>query len=203
MSYRNDHDAALLRVAALEREVAHLRTVRRVEPLRAPHRARTALTALAIALTSGIATLVVTHTSGASPEAPTPPDSVADATRAVLRRCIAAIAPLPGPLTAASTDPHSPNADSIAPIFATAAGCRDELAFAIRSRSFDPPLQEVLERWRFAEDALCNRIWLIATYYASSPYLSDRYQSAQQLWREFHAAHDARDIALRSVVDRL
>lgn len=184
MSYRNDHDAALLRITALEGELAQLK---KQPPALAkpPQRAWPAIAASLLgvgAVVAAFAAMRATHNTEveAAPTLAAPLE---------LRTCAAGIRRVS--LDAGSTDPRG-GAASVAPLAATGAACRPELA---RVAVDDPKL----ERWRVAEDRLANVISLITVYYGNDPYALDHYASAPQLWREYEHARAERDLVLGSL----
>lgn len=217
MSYRNDHDAALSRVDALEAELETLRVAyereraqrdaEKLPPERTPRPlwAIGLVSAGVIALGAGFALRArgtearaprpVTRNEAAVERGPLPQD-LAD-----LRACREAIVPLATPLTATSTDPHGAHAD-VAPIAKTGAPCRRLLQSA-DSLALDPALHALVTRWSLAEDELIGAITRTRVYYASEPYEADHYASAPQLWREYDRALSARDAVLRDLAPLL
>lgn len=191
MSYRNDHEAALLRVDALEQEVARLRTAAPPKP--APKkRSRASLYRFGLGMVLTGACVVGIMSRDRTPAAASPPPvELPVAAPGALAACIAAIAPLDREIDATTTDPHG-SANSTAWIAKTAAPCRKE----INSIEIDPAVRGKLARWAATEDKLDNSISLIAIYYGNNPYELDNYASAPQLWREYHRTHAERDEAL-------
>ena len=200
MSYRNDHEAALLRVDALEQEVARLRSApTSTTPAAATKRSPVASwfrIGLVLGLAgAGVVAMIARDrpTAAASSlaiERVELPPSLAG-----VRTCIAAIKPLDRAIDATTTDPHGA-ANSTAWIAATGAPCRTLLASLDELDEPDPVLRDKLGRWATAEDKLVDPISLITVYYASDPYALDNYASAPQLWREYHRARLERDDAL-------
>ncbi len=190
MSYRNDHEAALLRVDALELEVARLQKG-------APEKAATKPRSHASLFRVGLAVVLVGAGIAAfiGRDRPTVAAAPAPATERVVpkevgfRDCIAAIAPVDHEIDEITADPHGA-AEPIAWIARTGASCRAEL-----TKSTDPAVR----RWAAAEDKLADPISLITVYYGGNPYTLDHYRSAPQLWREYHRARLARDTALAEV----
>lgn len=206
MSYRNDHEAALHRVQALEDEVARLRTAATAstptpatKPRRRSSRHYLARAGLATVLVGASVMAIVSRdrpTAVAAPSAPTAPIRAAaiPESLAPLRDCVAQIAPLTTTLDATTTDPRGAGG-AIDEIARTGASCRRELA-AYAGVELDPAVRDQLRRWSTAEDTLANEISMLAVYYGDDPYGLDNYASAPQLWREYHRARIARDDAL-------
>lgn len=189
MSYRNDHEAALLRVDALEQEVARLRKTAPPEKPATKSRARASLFRIGlVALLAGAGVAAILGRDRPTvAAAPAPVEQVKPKVVAPdLRDCIAAIAPVDVKLDETTTDPHGA-AEPIAWIAKTGASCRAELA-----KSSDPAVQ----RWADAEAKLADPISLITVYYSGDPYTLDHYGTAAQLWREYHRARLVRDDAL-------
>lgn len=198
MSYRNDHEAALLRVDALEQEVARLRSApTSTTPAAATKRSPVA-SWFRIGLVLGLAGAgVVAMIARDRPTAAAASIAIENRVElpqslAGVRDCIAAIEPLDRAIDATTTDPHGA-ANSTSWIAATGAPCRTLLASLDEP---DPVLRDKLGRWATAEDKLVDPISLITVYYASDPYALDNYASAPQLWREYHRARLERDDAL-------
>lgn len=192
MSYRNDHEAALLRVDALEQEIEQLKKAAPVvdKPATKP-RSHASLFRIALAtllVGAGVAAFVARDRPTVA-AAPAPAIEVGPKVAPSLRDCIAAIAPVDRKIDETTTDPHG-DADSVAWIARTGASCRADIA-----HSTDP----AIERWAAAEDKLADPISLITVYYGSDPYRLDNYSTAAQLWREYHRARIARDDALAQV----
>jgi hypothetical protein len=195
MSYRNDHEAALLRVDALEQElssmmVARLQTTAPTEKPATKSGPRASLFRIALAVVlvgAGIAAIIGRD----RPTVAAAPAPVEQGMPKVggFRECIAAIAPVDDKIDETTTDPHGA-AEPTAWIAKTGASCRAELA-----RSTDPAVR----RWAAAEDKLADPISLISVYYGGDPYTLDHYGTAAQLWREYHRARVDRDAALAEV----
>ena len=128
MTYRNDHDAALMRVAALESELAQLKKQQQPAPPRRRSRWPSVLIGVVAvgAFAGALTTMRVTHNTEAeaAPEVASAPAVGTD-----LRACAAAIQHVH--LDAASADPRGPQHASISPLAATGAACRPELADGI------------------------------------------------------------------------
>lgn len=199
MSYRNDHEAALLRVDALEQEVARLRSAPQPEAQRpAPKRRPYAslLRAGVAMLLAGIGVVAIIGREHPTVEAALPPAVervVVPESVAALRSCIAAIKPAEG-LNETTTDPHGA-ANSPAPIVKTGASCRNQLA-SLGELQLDPVVEDKLRRWAVAEDKLADPISMITVYYGADPYALDNYATAPQLWREYRRALATRDAAI-------
>lgn len=195
MTYRNDHEAALLRVDALEQEVARLRSAPAPAAPKPATKRKTHASLLRVGLAvvlAGAGLVAVVSRDRPVVQAAPPPAMVAPAAVDPLTDCIAKIAPLDRAMNETTTDPHG-DASSIAVIAKTGAPCRGELA-AITVE--DPALSAALQKWAKAEDRLADPISMIAVYYGSNPYTLDNYATAPQLWREYNRARDARDAIL-------
>jgi hypothetical protein len=197
MSYRNDHDAAVARVDALQHEVERLAAEN--EKLRVPAASvrkssfglglATVLGGSAVAAIGGLLLGLTTSASG-SPPAPEPepaPSGVAlnDLMPMSLADCANAIAPRP------TTDPHKPL--DVAALERTGASCRAALR-ALAAE--DANGEDSVTGWARTEDRLANRISLLVVYYSSNPAVLDGYAAAPRLWTEYDAALTARDAAL-------
>ncbi len=212
MTYRNDHEAALQRVAALETELARLRRNAppepRIEPPRPTfsHRFGWAMAGLGMVITAvGISLYTVRMIDGfedeeafqspAPPEPPMEAPSLASAPAppelASLHACRAGIVPLDPRLGVDTTDPHGEHPLSVRTIEHVAAPC-DPAATA----DLGPDVQHRIEAWADTEARLSNAISLIETYYDANPYALDNYATAPQLWRELRHAISDRDRAL-------
>lgn len=215
MSYRNDHDAALSRVDALEAELDAMRRKYERDVAEKPPQERTSrprwiagglLAVMTVATGVGLAMLIrLALIDREAPPATAP--AVADAPAILpsdvlaLRECRDAIAPLTVKLTAETTDPHGAKMDT-APIVRTGAPCRRLLQTA-DSLGITPELRPLVAQWSLAEDELIGSITRTRVYYASDPYAADGYRSAQQLWKEYDRALTARDAVLRDLAPRL
>ena len=203
MSYRNDHDAALARVDALEQEVAKLRA----SAPAAPHKehgnaSRGGMPVLAVAgslvaLVAGIAggVAIAIGNEDASPRIEAQPPVVESVSRETLTACATAIAARPALLDADNTDPHRAQPVSVGSLHRTGAACRDELRAMAATASRGE--RDALGKWAAAEDELAGTISRIQVYYSSDPYKLDGYATAKQLWVEYDRALDGRDGALR------
>ena len=213
MSYRNDHDAALLRVDALETELETLRLAYERErareeadkpPSKRKSRAAWVAAAGVLALTAGTAVGAVMLFHSPTP-APTPVVAVTAGPvfddHALLRQCRDAIAKLPGKRDATTTDPRGLRT-SVAPIVTTGATCRPLLANADKL-AIDPELRALVAKWSRAEDELVGSITRTVIYYESDPYAADGYTSAQQLWKEYDRAVTVRDAVLDKLAPAL
>jgi hypothetical protein len=213
MSYRNDHEASLLRVDALEAELEVLRLAyerqRATNDAEKPlpkRRSRTAwiVAGAMIALTAGTAIGAVSLFRATAPEEPRPSEPAATTgtptmadDRTLLRECRDAIVPLADPRTAETTDPHGLHR-SVAQIAETGAPCRRLLADADHL-AIDPTLRAAVVRWSQAEDQLIGDITRTMIYYQSDPYAADGYRSAPQLWKEYDRDVTARNAVLRDL----
>ena len=200
MTYRNDHEAALARVDALEQELAQLR---KTEPVR-PKPSRGGMPGLAIAggilaLAAGVAGGVAIAI-GSEPAAVKQPASEvrgepgvgASGDRGTLTSCANAIQPKPA-LDAESTNPRGPHRLSVDAIGRTAAPCREQL-HAFVGGSADE--RDALWQWAVSEDELAGTISRIEVYYANDPYKLDDYSTARQLWLEYDRACHVRNRVL-------
>jgi hypothetical protein len=209
MTYRSDHDAALARVDALERENAKLtadnaklREAADGMQWRAANRVRHPGSRRLVAVVAGgtlfatalIAGVLSAHeqTRRTSQRFEVRSTGIA---RERLEKCARAIAPKPA-LDAVSTDPRALDAASIAPVKATAAPCRDDLHVFLDSGLIDADERRSVEAWRKAEDELAGAISRLVVYYGSDPYSLDGYTTARQVWVEYDRAVAARDDAL-------
>jgi len=216
MSYRNDHDAALARVDALETEleqmaVAYEKTraaLAETQPVR-PARTYGGFAAAIIGLTTVAAGvgLAFTRTRGADVAeapvavavAPSPYDS--SALTADLVTCLAGVEASMHSSTrfdADTTDPRGALARSPQPIIAIGAGCRPALDKAVADTSLDAETRALLGRWVAREDELAGAIGRITVYYGSDPYVLDGYATAGQLWRELDRARESRDALIEA-----
>jgi hypothetical protein len=188
MSYRNDHDAALARIDALEAELAKLRTP---EPPPVPRsrwpRVLGVLVPLSLMAVSGVFGYASRPHKAAPPAAETrEPD---------LRACKSAIAHVSG-FDAATADPHATAPRDVHAIEPTGAACRSELASLAQDLRLTQQQRDALRRWSATEDELAGDISRIVVYYDSDPYKLDGYTTAGQLWKEYDAAVHSRDAAL-------
>ncbi len=218
MSYRNDHDAALLRVDALEAELETLRLAyerqREKDDADKPPPKRKSRTAWIVAggvlsLTAGtaIGAVALFHATSRTEQSAEAAISIetggrpAIDDRSQLRDCRAAITPLTMRRTAETADPHGTHLP-VAPIADSAAPCRSLLA-AADHLDIDPALRELVAKWSRAEDELTGCISRTLVYYASDPYAADGYRSAPQLWKEYDRAITARDVVLEQLAPAL
>jgi hypothetical protein len=212
MSYRSDHEAALMRVDALEAELARVRRETPSKP--APPKKRGG--ALTFVITAAAVTITLLLGKVAWVALASPPTAQAamikpaiepamlpNETRS-LRACIADIAPVAGSVDETTTNPrHATGASPVSWVPLTGAGCRSEITAAAQSMTVPDDLRTIVQRWGTAEDVLAGTISLIVVYYENDPYALDGYATAGQLWREYHAARLARDSVLREVAQVL
>jgi hypothetical protein len=192
MSYRNDHDAALARIDALEAELAALQSATPEPEIAKPRRGVPWLTlGVALSATIAVGTMfgVFEFNQGIN----------RGREQAVATLTLAPVAPStrsydgcraqithPLGLSAGSTDPRG-SAHDVHAIVHTEAPCRLEL-----QHSTDPAIR----RWSRAENELAGDISRIVVYYEHDPYTLDGYTTAGQLWKEYDAAIVERDAAL-------
>lgn len=196
MTYRNDHEAALARIDALEHELAEVRATpaRAPEQLLAPryrNRAGIVMGACTVGLFGGIVGGFVLG-SGPDreprPHAATKPAVSAPVQRDVIRRCADWIQE-----NARIADRQPPRAETIAHV---GAPCRGELHDYIRSPDLSDGEREALWQWAVQEDELVGDIARIEVYYTNDPEKLDSYASESQLWREYDRAYAGRNRAL-------
>lgn len=198
MTYRNDHEAALLRVDALEQEVARLRTA--APPPKPATKPRVGASLLRIGIAMLVTGVGVAAVVGRDRPAAVAAPAIVEVAQPVeveldsVKDCIAKIAPLDRALDETTTDPNGA-AVSTANLAKTGASCRVEIA-ALANSAASPELRDKFRRWSIAEDKLADPISLITVYYANNPYALDHYSTAPQLWREYHRARNARDAVL-------
>jgi hypothetical protein len=215
MSYRNDHDAALARVDALEAELeqmagdyeqARAALAERTRPVPRRRTRNGPVVALLLAATSISAGVALVLTASPSePEAPVaararaaadiPPASVdlvtcLDGIEASMR--------VETVFDAETTDPRGALARSPQPITGFVASCRPELARAASDGSLDARTRALFSDWQAREDELTGAISRIVVYYGSDPYQLNGYATAGQLWREFDRARESRDALIRA-----
>lgn len=208
MTYRNDHEAALARIDALEHELTELRAAPApAEPVehRAPRpRDRTAvvLTACTVGLFAGIVGGVMLGLGGESPREPRPHTVVKHDSSAPVRRdfilwCADAIRQ--GPIRSTQlTDPHGTHALRIEPTGHTGVACRDEVNQYVTSPELTANEREALWQWAVHEDELAGASSRIEVYYANDPAKLDGYATAPQLWLEYDRAYYGRNRAVDS-----
>lgn len=203
MTYRNDHEATLLRADALEREVARLRAEAAKNPkgdARAGVGRRTiAVTVAAGAVAAGVLGAVLLAALGIGISAR---DADADAMNeridaietttnaSALDACIESIAPVPG------TDGTRLTVGEIRAVETTGAPCREDLLQIASTNLWSPSEKDALRRWAAAEDRLANAISMICVYQSSGPDKLDGGATAHQLWSEYIRAHRERDRAI-------
>jgi hypothetical protein len=190
MSYRNDHDAALNRVAALESELARMRAEREGKPeVPAKQVARGggvgAAAAFAVLAVSGVAAWAWVKAEPAPEVQPAPVE---------VREPMAVQAPV----FEGSADACMDAIDERAAHDAMATDPRGEAkAVAVVMRGSAVCHLPSTAGWASPEAEVINVTSLITVYYESNPYAMDNYASAQQLWREYHRARARRgDVAL-------
>lgn len=211
MSYRNDHDAALSRVDALEIELETLRLAYEKQQAQvpthvapAPRRATWLAIGVLAAVCGGLTTYQVIRSNGETSAedivevAPIAAPTYGMDDREELRLCAAAIEKLGTTRTAANTDPHGSRALPVKPIVETGARCRLILK-DWRTIDVDDALRPKLAEWARAEDELVGSITRTVIYYDNDPYRADNYVSAPQLWREYDRAIATRDAVLEQV----
>lgn len=189
-TYRNDHEAALARVAALELELDKARKSKATPVATSPRPRRKPWPVFA----ASVAGLVVGMASGVALAVVGAPDS-ARVDRDKLSSCANEIE-APAGFGADETDPHQVAPISIKPIARTAAPCRDELHAMIELAQLSRDERDALWKWAVQEDELAGAIARIEVYYASDPYELDSYSTAKQLWIEYDRAHTSRNRAL-------
>ncbi|NVB83808.1 MAG: hypothetical protein HOV81_35865 [Kofleriaceae bacterium] len=210
MTYRSDHDAALARVDALERENAKLtadnaklREVadgidRNGAANRVRHPGSRSVVAIAatgtLLATALIAGVLSAHEQARQTSQRFEVRSTGVA-RERLEKCARAIAPKPR-LDEVSTDPRALDAASVEPVKATGAPCRDDLRVFLDSGLIDGRERRLVDAWRKTEDELAGAISRLVVYYGSDPYSLDGYTTARQVWVEYDRAVTARDAAL-------
>lgn len=185
MSYRNDHDAALSRVDALERELAQLRGERKAEEKRkriAPEKGHRVLGVVAVGagvIACAVGVLwsmtareyparIVEEPEMQAPEAEVAPEPIV-MSREACERSIEEWAVR----DARATDPRVAGHESAEVILRRAVVCAGVL----------PSVEQE------------NVTSLITVYYESDPVALDGYATAEQLWREYHRARAGRGIA--------
>ena len=206
MSYRNDHDAALARVDALEHENAQLAaenlTLRgggTTEPRPTVNKHGLVLAMIAAA-TAGtvIAVFASGDTSPPRPhfELPAPsPEPALHMTRVMdLDKCTLAINEHPGYADDKATDPHGSHQALDGVMRST--GCRDEIRWTLDTAVLSTEQRHALVTWADAEDRLANSVSMIGEYYAHDPYDLDGYSTAPQLCTEYNRALEIRNHAL-------
>jgi hypothetical protein len=212
MSYRNDHDAALHRVDALEGELARLRKEYDAKsrqpapdvPTKPIRRGWIGIVMVAVVVAAWV--YRESRTTTVQPAVPAPViEQVVVKQKPVapapdLRSCANAIEKLSIRLDASNTDPHGATRDgtprqSVSRIAGTGAGCRAALSAHAKSSG-----DELFVAWSAAEDQLAGTITRILVYYNDvDPYVLDNYATADQLWREYDAAIVLRDQALARI----
>lgn len=197
-TYRNDHEAALARVEALEHELAEARRQRR-KPGGAPAPVSrkpwplfaAGLIAGSIGIAAGVALAVAGSSEPAALGAPAPPH----VDRSELASCANTIEAAP-PIGAELSDPHEAVPLPVTALARTIAPCRAELHTLIEVAPVSAEEREALWRWALHEDELAGAISRIEVYYRSDPYQLDNYSTAEQLWREYSRAYEQRNDAL-------
>ena len=197
MSYRNDHDAALARVDALESEIARIKGEQLPAPSAEHIPARPPWALLAALGASSIVGLGFGIAAGAHADAVQSPQArqVGRIERALLERCADHIQPSPH-FTAELADPRAAKPVNVDAIVHTGAACRDDLRTFIATSMISNAEHAQLSTWLATEDELSNSISMIVTYYGSDPYRLDGYSTARQLWLEYDRAYFQRKQAL-------
>ncbi len=209
MSYRDDHDAALARIDALEVELERLQRetppAAPPPPARRPSRTLTLVAGVAGTLAAfALIGVFVPEAPHPAPAQPMPAQIALDpGDRAALRLCLDMIETkhVTG-LDEYSTDPHG-TARPVAPIVAVGTACRDELARLAQNSSLDDAQREAVTAWQADEDELAGAISRLVVYYESDPYKLDGYQTAPQVWRELDLARTERDQLIAKLDARL
>lgn len=218
MGYRNDHDAALARVDALETELEqmaleHEKTRTALagqKPVVVRSGTSGAVAAAFLAMAAlGVSMTVAMLRKADDPEVTVPvpvavPAAVALAApepspyyvTADLASCLAGVEASMHNSTrfdAETTDPRGAIARSPQSIIALGARCRPALDEAVRNLALRDTARALLARWVEREDDLAGAISRITVYYGLDPYALDGYASAGQLWRELDRARESRD----------
>lgn len=208
MSYRNDHDAALARVEALE--VDNARLAQENATLRAPAqvlpralwlspRKKALLGVVVIGAMGGIAAGVFAGTGRADRDEPSIESMNGKFSTLVhdrLANCALDLADNPH-LDAERADPRAANPVAVSAIAKTT-GCRGELSVMLSDGIISTTERDALARWLSAEEELDGTVSMILVYYGSDPYALDGYTSARQLWIEYDRAYFERNVALDS-----
>jgi hypothetical protein len=169
MSYRDDHDAALARVDALEHELASVRDRDRDIPATLqpkPRKPWLLLGACIAALTMGIVGGVAVGASGGD-------------TRAVEK-------PAPGVST---VEPRL--LEGCMP-----ASCREAVHGLLEGAAIRADERAVLVEWATAEDELAGAATRRDVYYANDPFALDGYSTARQVEIEYERALAMRERAV-------
>jgi hypothetical protein len=204
MTYRNDHEAALARIDALEHELAEMRATPApapIEPLAPRRRGRTGLvlTMCTVGLFGGIVGGFVLGASGDEARASHPHAAAtkpaAPAHRDIIIWCADAIHY--NSFVSDTHDPHAMRQMPAEPIGSAGTSCRDELDEYVTLPDLNAGEREALWQWALQEDELAGARSRIEVYYANDPAKLDSYASANQLWREYDRAYYARYGALR------
>jgi hypothetical protein len=190
MSYRNDHDAALARVDALERELAVLKG-ERIELPQSPRRMPWLV--LAVSAAALIASLIFglfikderlreqTEQRVAQAE-----EQVASVSRDELELCVAKLPPRPLYF--------DPLADKLQ-IVAASGACRNLVHRYVDGGLLANDEHRAAAIWAWAEDDLANSISLITEYYRVGPDVDD-HATERQLWLEYDRLLRHRNAAL-------
>ncbi len=176
MSYRNDHDAALNRVAALEGELARLRGEKgKPEKQRVPESSgRYRLVGAMLGAFALICIGMVWRVTSAGArevvdvDVEDPYDVVAPIVPMDEATCMAEI-DARAVTDAAAADPRNTVRTPIASLFRSPIACRLSSSGRLKGE-------------------LDNVTSLITVYYENDPVTADGYASAEQLWREYHRA---------------
>lgn len=191
MTYRNDHEAALHRIDALEAELSRVRRSTETSP--APPPAKISRAFVIVLASLGLVSAAVFKLLPAEAREPEPRAAPALAPDLLsLATCRAAIVPSPH-LGAASMHPDHPKRP-IRALVPTGAACREDIeSAAFRATGSQ---RDALVTWLRAEDELAGAISRMVVYYESDPIAADGYRSAPQLWSEYDHAIKRRDAAL-------
>lgn len=196
MSYRNDHEAALARIDALEQEVATLRAIP-TTPVAPRRRSRgwLVLAASTAAIVGGVIGGVAVGLAADTTPHPRHPLASSPVDRTFIKWCADAIQPAPQ-LDEERTDPRAERPVAVEPIGRTGAPCRAELRELLATPALSPDERDALWKWVVQEDELAGAISRIEVYYGNDPYTLDHYASARQLWVEYDRAYFSRNRAL-------
>jgi hypothetical protein len=224
MSYRNDHDAALARVDALQREVAQLRidaaknmifdaAYQRVDELEhevAQLKAKAAMGIVAlprppirpgagllraVSITATALCIGAGIAMAAAPPAADDAQAVAALDVRVNQLALGACVDAIQPLPPQLSSPRL-SAQDIAAVEATGAPCRLQLRQFVAAGLWSPAERDALENWALAEDQLANTIAMIGVYHGDDPMSLDGGATSAQLWSEYARAHSRRNEAI-------
>lgn len=213
MAYREDLDAALARVDALQHESSALEAentrLRRdlasamptsevIERTTAP--GATALGALVLLATGALVGMAATLRL----ERPAHPARSAEEALSAVSREPYALDPstleLDACVASIGAPPHVAGAyrsrADIEAIVLTAAPCRDSLPDLIAHARVDYPHELALHAWQDAEDELANRIALVTSAFQDDPLAEREHPDAMRLWSEYERTLAVRNAAL-------